>query len=332
MKVCIIGATGYVGEALALHLAQKGIQINALCRTPAKAKSLQHPNIQLISGDLSDPESLKKAMEGCQQVYHLAAFATVWHKTPSIFYDINVQGTKNVLEAAKYHKVEKIVVTSTAGVMGASPHKDSVVAENTNKEVKLSTEYEKTKLQSEQVCLSYAQEGMHVVIVNPSRIYGPGQMSESNAATKLIVQYYKGKWRFLPGDGKSMGNYVFIDDVIQGHLLAMEKGKSGERYILGGENVSFIQFFDQLKPLVPQPKKLYKVPLALMLGFAKFQLFLADNFSIKPLITPPFVRKYTFHWNLTSQKAIDELGYQITPLREGFAKTIEWLKTQNPAD
>jgi nucleoside-diphosphate-sugar epimerase len=164
-----------------------------------------------------------------------------------------------------------------------------------------------------------------VTIVNPSRIYGPGQLTESNAATKLIKRCYEGKWRILPGNGESMGNYVYIDDVVQGHLQAMQYGQSGHRYILGGENVSFKEFFGLIRELSPHNKRLYKLPVPIMMGFAQSQLLMAEWFGRHPLIIPAFVRKYNYHWNLSSQKAIQELGYQITPLRQGVMQTIEWF-------
>ncbi len=327
MKVFVVGATGYLGIRLCLKLADLGYTVHALCRNKAKAKPLTHENIVLFEGDLSDTTSLEKAMQGCEQVYHLAAYASVWDKNPQVFYDINAKGTENVLSIAKKTGVSKIVVTSTAGVVGHSQNKE-LVAEDSNQNVRLETEYEKSKLEGEKIAFNYALEGLHVVIVNPSRIYGPGLMSDSNAATKLIKLYNEGKWRFIPGSGESMGNYVFVDDVVEGHLLAMEKGRSGQRYIIGGENASFNQYFALLRKMTGKKQRLFKIPLGFMLFFAGIQLFLADNFSRKPLIIPAFVRKYNHHWNLSSGKAEKELGYRITNLETGFQKTLDWLDNE----
>ncbi len=137
--------------------------------------------------------------------------------------------------------------------------------------------------------------------------------------------YIAGKWKIKPGNGKSIGNYVFIDDVVDGLLLAMEKAKPGERYLLGGINVSYNAFFSMVNQLTGIERKLIPFPLPLMLFLSQIQLLMAKAFGKQPLITPPFVRKYNKHWIVSSAKAETELGYTITSLAEGIAKTINWL-------
>lgn len=324
----ITGATGYVGERLALHLAQAGHHIHALVRSPQKAAALlQHPHIKTFKGDLQDQASILAAMQGCEEVYHLAAYAKVWDKNPRAFYEMNVEATRHVLEAALFLGLRRVVCTSTAGVLGPSIG-GKLVTEESRPQEALSTEYERTKAEAEEVAWEYAKKGLEVVVVNPTRVYGPGQFSESNAVTKLIKRYQEGKWKVLPGDGKRIGNYVYIEDVLQGHIAAMEKGKSGERYILGGSNASYQEFFDTIGLCIGRKYKLVPLPLWLMMGFAKIQLFLAEKFGRQPLITPPFIRKYLHDWSLSSEKAIKQLGYQITPLQEGIQKSLDWLQSQ----
>jgi len=163
------------------------------------------------------------------------------------------------------------------------------------------------------------------VIVNPTRVYGPGPLNVSNSVTKLIKQYTEGKWKFIPGDGMSTGNYVFVDDVINGHILAMERGLAGERYLLGGEDATYHELFDTIASIGGKRHKLYKMPLGVLLTFGKIQLFLAETFGRQPLITPGWVRKYLYKWSVSSAKAEKELGYRITPLNEGVRKTVDWL-------
>lgn len=327
--IFVTGASGFIGERLCEKLASEGKQVRALVRNPRKAEGLKQGNIRLLEGDLTDPERLKTAMESCQAVFHLAALAGVWHPDPHAFYNVNIQGTLNVLHAAHAAGVRRVVITSTAGVMGAAAD-GREVDENTHPAPDLTTEYERSKLEAERQAKKFgAKTGLEVVVVNPSRVYGPGQWSVSNSVTRMIRLYAAGKWRFIPGDGQSIGNYVYIDDVVKGHLLALEKGRGGERYILGGENYSFNEFFELLAQITGRRHAMIRLPVPAMMAFAKLQQFLADHLKRQPLITPPFVQKYVRHWPLSSRKAITQLGYQITPLDDGIRQTLNWLNPQS---
>ncbi|MDP4226830.1 MAG: NAD-dependent epimerase/dehydratase family protein, partial [Bacteroidota bacterium] len=173
-----------------------------------------------------------------------------------------------------------------------------------------------------------AGEGQHIVIVNPTRVYGPGLLSESNGVTRMVKLYLEGKWHFIPGNGISIGNYVFVDDVVQGHILAMENGRIGENYILGGENINYLDFFDRIRDISGDRFSLFNVGLKFMMLVSNCMKFMAEKFSISPAITPELVKKFTCNWNVSSNKAITELGYSITPLDEGLRRTINWLKSQ----
>jgi len=150
----------------------------------------------------------------------------------------------------------------------------------------------------------------------------------SNSVTKLIKQYTEGKWKFIPGDGMSTGNYVFVDDVINGHILAMEKGRAGERYLLAGEDATYYELFDTIAAIGGKKYKLYKMPLGVLLTFGRLQLFLAETFGRQPLITPGWVRKYLYKWSVSSAKAEKELGYQPTKLEDGVKQTVKWLRNE----
>jgi len=323
-QVFITGATGFIGQNLVNFLAEKGVKVKALCRSEKKAKVFKNPNIKPVIANLESYDILRKNLENCEVVFHLAALAKVWDKDFSNFYKINVKATENLLEMSKEQGVKKFILTSTGGVLG--PAVKEIVRENTPLQKTLTTEYEKTKAQAEKIALSYNNTDFQVVVINPTRVYGIGELSQSNAVTTLIQKYIQGKWHFLPGKGESIGNYVFVDDVVKGHYLAWQKGKGGERYILGGENVSYKEFFKQLSEVSGVEKKLYKIPLGLMLFFANLQKWKADIFKSSPLITPPFVRKYNYHWKVSSEKAERELGYEITCLKKGFELTIQWLR------
>lgn len=330
MKILVTGATGLIGSQLSLKLAdRRGHEVHALYRSKEKTKDLNHPNINLFKGDILDVQSLEKAVEGCHAVFHLAAFAKVWAKDPKLFHQINVQGTINVLHAAKKMRVKRFILTSTAGVFG--PSLDGVVTEKTVRSTPFFTAYEETKALSEKKALEAATSEFEIVIVNPTRVYGPGLLSESNGVTRLVKLYLENKFGLIPGNGKCIGNYVFMDDVVHGHLLALEKGKPNENYLLGGDNVTFNELYKQIAHIQKRNKPLIHISLWILLIIAGVFELRAFLFGTAPLITPKWVKRYLHDWEVSSQKAINDLGYKITPITTGLEKTIDWLITGKKA-
>jgi len=321
MKIFVSGATGFIGNKLSLSLAESGQRVHALYRSENKLALIHHKNIKAFKGDILDPLSLEAAIAGCDQVYHTAAFAKAWIKDSSKIYDLNVTGALNVIHAAIKSGVKKVVITSTAGVLGASG--DKIITESASPEKHFS-HYENSKLMLENEIRKINSDHTEIVIVNPSRVYGPGIISESNGVTTLIKKFLSGKWRIIPGTGLNIGNYVYIDDVVNGHILAMKKGRNKERYILGGENISYREFFDLLDTILQRKTAMIKLPVFIMLFFARF-LMLLSIFRIPPMITPSLIKKYNMNFRLNSSKAIEELNYNPVGFREGAGKTIEWL-------
>jgi farnesol dehydrogenase len=325
MNVLVTGATGFIGEHLCKTLAKEGITVHALYRAENKAKILISKNIKLFKGEVNDVRSLEKAMQNCTQVYHVAAFAKVWDKDPNAAWKINVEGTRNVLNIAQKIGIQKIVYVSTAGVYGPS-QKGTEVSESSNRNKHCYGMYEQSKAAAEELIRQISNEFMPVVIVNPTRVFGPGQLTESNSVTKMIIGYKKGSWRVIPGNGKSKGNYVYVNDVVNGLLQAMANGRGGENYILGGENVDYNHFFNLLSEVCSKKHILFHMPLGIMLTVAKLMEAGARYFSISPKITQQLVRKFNLNWELTSEKACQELGYAPTPLKTAFAETLKWFE------
>ena len=328
MKIFITGATGYIGNKLAKRLAVEGHTIHALCRSKQKSSLLDHENIKLFEGDITNTASIIEAMRNCEQVYHLAAYARVWAKDQSTFYRLNVEGTKNVLDAARELGINNIVVTSTAGVLG--PSKERPIKEDDERIGDTLNEYEETKTQAEVICREYCNKySMQIVMVNPPRVYGPGVESESNAVTRLIKLYVRGKWRILPGDGKRTGSYVHVDDVVSGHILAMQKGRNGERYILSGVNASYIEFFDVLARVTGKKVNLFRLPVWMMTIAGYCMMVYTKITGRPPLLTPRWIKKYLYDWSLNCEKAQRELGYTYRSLEQGLQETVEWVKQNN---
>jgi farnesol dehydrogenase len=327
MKYFITGANGFIGTALCQRLVRDGHQVVAYVRSPEKATQIHHQKILLVQGNFDNIELMMKSMQGCDGIFHLAAHAKSYNKNREISYRINVLGTQQLLEAALNLKIKKVVITSSAATI--EPSHSIPSDEDTPRTTPYFNDYESTKAKAEELAIEYSKKGLHVVMVNPSRLYGPGLLNPSNSVTKMIDGYCKGSWRIIPGNGNKIGNYVFIDDVVNGHILAMKYGKSGERYILGGDNVTFNEFFKHLKKITSTKRFMIKLPVFIMLATSALMVAIARSTGKEAMITPAWIKKYLHDWELSSEKASKELTYQITPLEVGMQKTIDWLKTKN---
>ncbi|MCC2590215.1 SDR family oxidoreductase [Chryseobacterium sp. MFBS3-17] len=324
MKIFVTGATGYIGSYVTELLLAEGHTVHALCREPTRV-SITHPNLKLFRGDITHQAALQEAMEGCSQVYHLAAYAKSWAKDPAIYYRVNVDAVEQILNIAQEQQVEKIVFTSTAAVLG--PSYGTPLTEKDSRKGEAQNEYEDSKAQAEALCRRYVQEkNMNIVMVNPPRIYGPGVEQESNSITKLLKQYDEGKWKIIPGNGEGIGSYVHVEDVARGHLLAMKHGKPGERYILSGENLSYNEFFRIIRKTTGKNYRLYKIPLPFMLLAGHMMVLREKLTGIPPLLTPKWIRKYNEHYALSSAKAEEELGYKFRKFEEGLKETYDIIK------
>jgi farnesol dehydrogenase len=328
MKYFITGSTGFIGKELTKKLVSCGFELHLMVRSAVKAASLKHPQVSIFPGDIMDYTSVERGMTGCTHVFHLAALAKASAGKNESFQEINVRGTENVLKAALTLGIKRVVFTSTAGVLRPSEEGEFVSEESGEPDCHF-TEYAGTKSHAEQICRDYVRKGLDVVIVQPSRVYGPGEISDSNAVTKIISRYSEGKWRWIPGNGKSTGNYVFIDDVVRGHLLAMEHGKKGESYILGGENLTFDELFSNIRQVTGKSYRMIHLPYRLMSAIAALLDISGKITGRQPLITPGWVKRYLMHRQLSVAKARSELGYTITPFSKGIKQTIDWLRSPN---
>lgn len=324
MPVFLTGATGFIGERLALDLADAGSTVHVLHRPTSYTRPLRHPRIRLFEGNILDPESVARAVRGCERVYHLAAFAGVKARRRRDVWERNVIGTRIVVQTALTENVERIVYVSTAGVFRPIP--DGRIDEGTVSNSEFCTEYERSKIAAEKEVMEAARRSRRIVIVNPSRVYGPGRMSPSNSVTRIIKLYLEGKWHIVPGNGSNIGNYVFIDDVVAGMKAAMTKGKPGDRYILGGADASYDEFFRVLADVTGRKRLLFRLPETVMKSTAHVMVFTADLFRVNPMVTPDLIRKYCRDWRVSSAKACRDLGYRITPLKEGVRRTVAWLQ------
>ena len=322
MKVLVTGASGFIGNRLAHQLANEGLMVVALVRSQKDRQLLEHPNITISIGDITQPDTIAKAMKGCRQVYHLAGHARLWAADPSIFYSINVTGTSNILQAAIKENVEKLVFTSSAAVFGPSLREP--ITENDPRSNAFDNHYDLSKHLAEQEVYKYAEDGHNAVIVNPTRVFGPGLLTPTNAIGWLIKRALSGKIIFLPGKATAIGNYAFIDDVVNGLINAMALGRNGERYILGGENRSSRDLISAIEQIIG-PFPVMFIPLAL----AKF--LLTGLTAYKKITRQQIVynasgiTRYAKNASFDCTKASVELNYNITPMKTGIENTIQEL-------
>ena len=328
MTTLVTGATGFIGANLVRFLLAKGHTIRALCRPTSNTAVFDNQPVHIYPGDILDLSSLERAVQDCDYVFHLAGYAKNWAKRPETFFDANVTGTRNVLQASIRADVKKVVFTSSCMTFGPSSNMPTV--ESHKRTAGFFCEYERTKFYAEQVATDYVESGLPVMVVNPTRLFGPGLLTEGNFVTKMIRSYLHGRWRAILADGSAIGNYAFVDDVVRGHWLALEHGQPGQKYILGGEDLSLNEFFAILAHISRKQYKMIHVPAWLVMAFSNFLAVIARRFGIHPLFTPDWVRVMIQDWAFSSKKAERELGLPITPFREGLRKTVEWLTNGSP--
>jgi nucleoside-diphosphate-sugar epimerase len=298
---------------------------------PASERPAAAERLEWAAGDILDRDSLRRGLAGCTEVFHLAAYARNWAKDPLLFFRVNVEGARNVFEAAVEAGVRRIVYTSTVVVLGPTPR--GVVG---NEEIpratpRFLTEYEESKAVAEKEAFELTSRGFPIVVVHPTRVYGPGKLTEANSVSLMIDQYDRGKFPVLPGRGENVGNYALVDDIVEGHILAMEKGKVGERYILGGENSSLRGLLQLVDELTQRRHVQVGLPRSVSMFYAALEKRKAEWLGVYPRITPGWMKTYLEDWAYTSVKAERDLGYRSTPLREGVRRTLDWLHRQGGA-
>ncbi|WP_455370499.1 hopanoid-associated sugar epimerase [Petrachloros mirabilis] len=322
MKVLVTGATGFVGGAVARALVRAGVDVRVLVRTDADLQNLEGLSVERLTGDLRDPASLRKVLTGCRQVYHVAAHYALWAKDPSIFYEINVTGTRNLLEAARDVGIERTVYCSTIGAIGLPPDGGLGTEETPVSLDQMAGHYKRSKYLAEQEVLKLANEGLPVVIVNPSAPVGAGDVKPTPTG-QVIVDFMKGR---MPAYIETGMNIVDVDDVATGHLLAMQKGRQGERYILGCRNLMLHEVFEILSKLTGVKAPSIKLPRLAILPLAYVNQWISNLTGQPPRIPLEGVKmaKYKMHYDCS--KAIRELGLPQTPPEIALEKAVRWFR------
>jgi dihydroflavonol-4-reductase len=321
-KTLVTGGTGFVGRAVVEELLAAGREVRVLARNPDHP-ALAGLAVEVALGDLRDPDSLNLALQGCTRLFHVAADYRLWVPDPATMYAINVEGTRHVLTAAATLGLERVVYTSTVGTLG-NPGDGTPGAEDTPVTLKdMVGHYKRTKFLAEQVAMDFARQGLPLVVVNPSTPIGPWDFRPTPTG-QMLVDFLK---RRMPAYLETGLNLIHVKDVARGHLLAEEKGRVGEKYILGHENLSLSQIFHLLADLTGVPAPKMKLPYWPVLALAYADEFLATYVRRRPPRMPVaairMAKKYMYFDN---RKAIQYLGLTLTPVRQALVDAVDWFR------
>ena len=329
MKILITGATGYIGYKLAMEAARRNYTVHILVRDLGSRLLPVHPNIVAFKGDITDKASVMVAIKGCDKVMHAAAIAKLSAKDNSIFYSVNVEGTRNILDASLAAGVKKFVFTSSGAVIG--PSGKYPMSENDPRIVAFENDYEISKHWAEELVKEYCRRGLFAIIVAAPRVYGPGHECNGNAMNRLLKNILTMRLAFVPSCDNIVANYAFVDDVVNGHFLAMEKGLGGEKYILGGENLSYRSFFQTIKQNTDKKIRLIRIPQFVLKIWSFLYMSVCSLLGKETHISPKVIDRLSQNRALNCDKAIKQLGYSITPFAKGIQATILHLNNNNYA-
>jgi dihydroflavonol-4-reductase len=316
--VLVTGASGFIGWHVACKLRERGFPVRALVRPTSQLREL---DVETIQGDLRDAASIERAVSGCGVVFHIAADYRLWAKDPSELYRSNVDGTRNVLEAARKAGVERVVYTSTVGCIGIpADHPGDETVPVTIGEMKGA--YKRSKFQAEQVALEYAKSGLPVVIVNPTAPVGDHDFKPTPTG-KIIVDFVRGA---MPAFVDTGLNLIDVRDTADGHVLACERGSSGQKYILGCENLTLEQIFAHLQRISGRKAPRWRIPYAVAYaagvvstGWAN----LSGREPRAPLDAVKMARKKMF---VTAEKAKRELGFRPGSVDGALKRAVDWFR------
>jgi dihydroflavonol-4-reductase len=328
MLVFVTGATGFVGSHVARVLAEQSADLRLLVRSGSDLRNIEGIQADRAIGDLRDPASLEKAMAGCDVVFHVAADYRLWVRDPEEMYRSNVEGTKAILQAARKHGVRRVVYTSSVATMGftsnghlADGHladEDSQVAVGN-----MIGPYKRSKFMAEQIALEAGRSGMDVVVVNPTTPVGERDIKPTPTG-RIVVDFLKKKFPAYVDTGL---NLVDVKECALGHVAALEKGRSGERYILGGENLTLKQILDKLGAITGLPSPTIRVPyvMALVTGVVD-EMVTGWVLGREPRATIDAVRMGRKKMFVSSAKAERELGWKIVPVDNALRREAEWFR------
>lgn len=309
VKVLVTGGTGYLGRAIVTALNARGHQVVLFART-ASANALPG---RPIDGDIRDADAVHAAAEGCHAIVHLAALVSIWRRRARDFDEINVNGLRTVLAAAKTAGVRKVLYTSSFLARPPAGRREPLQ----------SNDYQRTKVVADQVAVRAEDAGTPIIRLYPGVVYGPGEYTEGNLVGRMVRDHLRRKLPGLIGP-RRIWSYSYVDDVARGYVEALERGRVGSQYQLGGENVPQIRVFEIVRELTGRALP-WTIPYVAAEAIGSVEELRARLTGATPLLTRRTVDIFRHDWPLDSADAIRDLDYRITPLTEGIARTIATL-------
>ncbi len=318
----VTGATGFIGSHVALHLLQKGWSVRALRRTDSPAPYEENLDIDWCAGDIRNGDQVRLAMSGSEVVFHLAADYRLWARYPEEIYETNVAGTTNVLRAALLNRVERVIYTSSVGALGLREDGKPANEDTPVRIEDMVGHYKKSKFLAEREAERLLDQGLPVVMVHPSTPVGPGDRKPTPTG-KIVVDFLN---RRMPAYLDTGLNLIHVRDVAEGHLLALERGRLGAKYILGNQNLTLADIFSLLEKvsgiLAPQ----YRLPYHPILFLGYISQSVSKITGREPLIPYEGVKMARKFMYFDASKAVNELGLPQTPVQLALAEAVQWFR------
>jgi len=328
LKAFVTGATGFVGSHVARALAERGADLRLLVRSNSNPKNIQDLPGDRVIGDLRDPSSLEKAISGCDAVFHVAADYRLWIRDPDQMYRSNVEGTRAVLDSARRNGVRRVVYTSSVATMGFTSNGRPADEQSPVALESMIGHYKRSKFMAEQVALDAGKSGMEVVVVNPTTPVGEQDIKPTPTG-RIIVDFLKKKFPAYVDTGL---NLVDATECARGHVAAYEKGRSGERYILGGENLTLKQILDKLAAITGLPSPSVRVPYVLALATGVVDEIVTGHLrGREPRATIDAVRMGRKKMFVSSAKAERELGWKVVAVDHALRRAVDWFRANGYA-
>ena len=323
MLIFITGATGFLGSHVARVLADQGADLRLLVRPTSNLKNLEGLKAETATGDLRDPASLEKAISGCDTVFHVAADYRLWVRDPDEMYRSNVEGTRAILDAARKNGVRRVVYTSSVATMGFTSNGSPADEESPVSLADMIGPYKRSKFMAEQIAMEAGRSGLHVVTVNPTTPVGEQDVKPTPTG-RIVVDFLKRKFPAYVDTGL---NLVDARECARGHVSALERGRSGERYILGGENLTLKQILDKLEKITGLPSPKVKLPYVFAFAAGVVDEAITGRLlKREPRATVDTVRMGKKKMYASSDKAERELGWKIVPVEDALRRAVEWFR------
>jgi dihydroflavonol-4-reductase len=324
----VTGATGFLGSHVARVLAEQGAQLRLLVRPSSDLRNIADLNAERVEGDLRDPASIEKALAGCDALFHVAADYRLWVRDPEQMYRSNVEGTHGLIEAARKQGVRRVIYTSSVATMGFGSNGTLADESSPVSLTDMIGPYKRSKFMAEQVAFEAARSGVDVVVVNPTTPIGERDLKPTPTG-RIVVDFLKRKFPAYVDTGL---NLVDATECARGHVQALEKGKAGERYILGGQNLTLKQILDRLGAITGLPSPKVKLPYVFALAAGVVDETLTGRIlGREPRATIDAVRMGRKKMFITSAKAERELGWRSVPVDDALRRSVEWFRTNGYA-